>query len=177
MAQIKRSVFSVLLLGSSPLLLSSPPSLRRCDYVPPLSTSDLRASVCILCVRVECLVTAWWSEQLCAAFCVAQFTDSVSRWMPPFTNTASPLAAALGALLLSFLVLCEGKRRQLKWDKNKLEHKCFTWKIKRNNRKRCLQSTHSLCEQSRLNFTSLDCWGFFNTLKWKKIAQALMFRR
>ena len=35
--------------SSPPSLLPSslPYSLRRCDYVPPLSTSDLRGSVCV----------------------------------------------------------------------------------------------------------------------------------
>ncbi len=108
------------LLPLLPQLLSSffPPLLvpcspRRCDYVPPLSTSDLRGSVCArlhVCICV-CLVTAWWSEQPAAAHCAAQFTDDVSRWMPPFTITASPLAAAFAALLLSFLLLCKKKKK------------------------------------------------------------------
>lgn len=39
--------------------------------------------------------------------------------MPPFTITASPLAAALAVVLLSFLLLCKKKKKkkQLKQDK------------------------------------------------------------
>lgn len=151
------SVFSV----QPPWLFSSPsllPPLCRDVIIPPLSTSDLRASVCILCVRDECSVTAWWSERLCAAYCVAQFTDNVSRWMPPFTNTASPLAAALSALLLSFLVPCEGGKKAIKMgQKQAATQVVYLENKKRNNRKWCLQSAHSFLEQSQPNFISLDC--------------------
>lgn len=51
--------------------------------------------------------------------------------MPPFTITASPLAAALAALLLSFLPSLQ-ERKQLKQDKNKIEErKQSTWKKKK----------------------------------------------
>lgn len=60
------------------------------------------------------LATGRRSEQPGAAHCAPQFTADVSRWMPPFTNTASPLAAALAALLLSFLLLCKKKRGKRK---------------------------------------------------------------
>lgn len=115
--------------NSSPLLpLSSPLSAEMWLRSSSEHQWSKGFSVC-MCVCV-CLVTVWWSEQPGAAYCAPQFTDDVSRWMPPFTNTASPLAAALAALLLSFLLLCK-KKNQLKQDKNKLEHKWFTWKKKK----------------------------------------------
>lgn len=56
--------------------------------------------------------------------------------MPPFTITASPFAAALAALLLSSTSSSlqkkkKKKEKQLKQDKNKLEHKQCTWKKKK----------------------------------------------
>lgn len=85
-----------------------PPLVWLC---PLLSTNDPG----LHCMRVyvrACLATGRWSEQPGAAHCAPQFTDDVSRWMPPFTNTASPLAAALAALLLSFLFLCKKKEKK-----------------------------------------------------------------
>lgn len=112
---------------SSPLLLSSPRSPEMWLRSSSEHHWSEGFSVCVVC-----LVTAWWSEQLNTAYCVAQFMDDVSRWMLPFTNTASPLAAALAALLLPFLLLWgKKKKKQLKRDKNKQEHKWFTSKIKK----------------------------------------------
>lgn len=148
-----------------PRLVSSP------SLLPPLSAEMwLRSSsehqwsksfcvhsVCACWVFGDCVVI--WAA-LCRILCGTihgqrlQMNASIHKYS--LSISRSPRC-----LVVVFSCSLRGEKRQLKWDKNKLEHKCFTWKIKRNNRKRCLQSTHSLCEQSRLNFTSLDCWGFF----------------
>ena len=104
--------------------------------------------------------------------------------MPPFTNTASPLAAALGALLLSFLVLCEGKKKEIKMgQKHAGRQVVYLENKKRNSRK----WFHSLFKQSPPNFTYVDFWifvfvavvvFFLNKMKWKKKnADALRFKR
>lgn len=140
-------IISPLFFPSSPLfsLSFSPPLFDvflsaevwlRCCSEHQWSEGSACLYVCACACVHACLVTAWWSEQPGAGYCAVQFTDDVSRWMPPFTITASPLAAALTALLLSFLPsLQKGKKRkkkQLKQDKNKLEeHKWCTWKRKK----------------------------------------------
>lgn len=139
-------IISPLFFPSSPLfsLSFSPPLFDvflsaevwlRCSSEHQWSEGSACLYVCACACVHACLVTAWWSEQPGAGYCAAQFTDDVSRWMPPFTITASPLAAALTALLLSFLPSLQKekkKKKQLKQDKNKLEeHKWCTWKRKK----------------------------------------------
>lgn len=117
-------IISPLFFPSSPLfsLSFSPPLFDvflsaevwlRCSSEHQWSEGSACLYVCACACVHACLVTAWWSEQPGAGYCAAQFTDDVSRWMPPFTITASPLAAALTALLLSFLPsLQKGKKKE-----------------------------------------------------------------
>lgn len=117
-------IISPLFFPSSPLfsLSFSPPLFDvflsaevwlRCSSEHQWSEGSACLYVCACACVHACLVTAWWSEQPGAGYCAAQFTDDVSRWMPPFTITASPLAAALTALLLSFLPsLQKGKKKR-----------------------------------------------------------------
>lgn len=117
-------IISPLFFPSSPLfsLSFSPPLFDvflsaevwlRCSSEHQWSEGSACLYVCVCACVHACLVTAWWSEQPGAGYCAAQFTDDVSRWMPPFTITASPLAAALTALLLSFLPsLQKGKKKE-----------------------------------------------------------------
>lgn len=117
-------IISPLFFPSSPLfsLSFSPPLFDvflsaevwlRCSSEHQWSEGSACLYVCVCACVHACLVTAWWSEQPGAGYCAVQFTDDVSRWMPPFTITASPLAAALTALLLSFLPsLQKGKKKR-----------------------------------------------------------------
>lgn len=117
-------IISPLFFPSSPLfsLSFSPPLFDvflsaevwlRCSSEHQWSEGSACLYVCACACVHACLVTAWWSEQPGAGYCAVQFTDDVSRWMPPFTITASPLAAALTALLLSFLPsLQKGKKKE-----------------------------------------------------------------
>lgn len=117
-------IISPLFFPSSPLfsLSFSPPLFDvflsaevwlRCSSEHQWSEGSACLYVCACACVHACLVTAWWSEQPGAGYCAVQFTDDVSRWMPPFTITASPLAAALTALLLSFLPsLQKGKEKR-----------------------------------------------------------------
>lgn len=117
-------IISPLFFPSSPLfsLSFSPPLFDvflsaevwlRCSSEHQWSEGSACLYVCACACVHACLLTAWWSEQPGAGYCAAQFTDDVSRWMPPFTITASPLAAALTALLLSFLPsLQKGKKKE-----------------------------------------------------------------
>lgn len=118
-------IISPLFFPSSPLfsLSFSPPLFDvflsaevwlRCSSEHQWSEGSACLYVCACACVHACLVTAWWSEQPGAGYCAAQFTDDVSRWMPPFTITASPLAAALTALLLSFLPSLQKEKKKEK---------------------------------------------------------------
>lgn len=170
--------------SSPPRLFSSPsllPPLCRDVIIPPLSTSDLRASVHSL--------RAWWVFGDCVAIWAAlcrilcgtihgprlQMNASIHKYS--LSISRSPWC-----LVVVFSCSLRGEKKAIKIGQKQagtlvvyLENK------KRNNRKWCLQGARSLLEQSQPNFISLDCFfsSFFSlhAIKWRISSQALRFRR
>lgn len=131
-------IISPLVLPSPPaplLLLSSPPRcLTLCGGVitfPPLSTSDLRGSVCAsgcvyLCVFGDWLVI-WAARRcvLCGAIHGRRLQMNASIHNYSLSISCSPLCLVV---VFSSSLQEKRKKKQLKQDKNKLEHKQCTWK-------------------------------------------------
>lgn len=175
------------MVGNINFTILSPPPPPLSSYYPPAPSSPLPLSSPRspemwlrsssehhwtegLSVCVVCLVTAWWSEQLSTAYCVAQFMDDVSRWMLPFTNTASPLAAALAALLLPFLLLW-GKKKAIKAGQKQARTQVVHLENKERATGRGVESgifsSHSLFAHSHVAETSSEThvsgWNIFLT--------------
>lgn len=120
-------------------------SLWRCDYVPPLSTSDLRVQCVYVCVHLH--VCVWWlvGDLSNPALGIVQHNsrttspdECLHSQLQPF-HLLQPSLPCCCLLLLLLLCKKKKKKKQLKQDKNKLEHKQCTWKKKKKNSKgRCV---------------------------------------
>lgn len=146
------SVFSALLLLPSP-------SLRRCDYVPPLSTSDLKSlcvhSVCARWVFGDCVVI--WAA-LCCILC-GTIHGQCLQMNASIHKCSLSISCSPWCLVVVFSCSLRGEKKAIKMgQKHAGTQVVYLENKKRNKRKWCLQSTHSLFEQSQPNFPSLGCF-------------------
>lgn len=157
--------------SSPPRLFSSPsllPPLCRDVIIPPLSTSDLRASVHS--------VRAWWVFGDCVAIWAAlcrilcgtihgprlQMNASIHKYN--LSNSRGPWCL----VVVFSCSLQGGKKKAIKIGQKQAGTRVVYLENKeRNNRKCCLQGARSLLEQSQPNLISLECFFSFAYHKMK----------